>query len=187
MNKYIPYLIILAIGVLIGGGMCKTCTDRFRNDVVIVEKPDTIVLRDTIKEYYPKETVTERTEYIRVEVRDTIREKDTLYINLPLEKRAYKREDFYAEVCGYDPRLTYIEVYPKTQVITQTETVAKRTKQHSLSVGMEVNYSTYASFPVQLEYAYNVKSWLNVYGYTEYELLRRQVGIGIGTKMQISW
>ena len=98
---------------------------------------DTLYVRDTIRVEMPGETRTEiLTEHILVPVRDTLWQRDTCYVSLPLEKRTYKREDFYAEVTGYEPRLTYIEVYPKTITITQTE-ARKRTRW---GIGVQVGY-----------------------------------------------
>lgn len=101
-------------------------------------RTDTITVRDTIRVESPAET---RTEYVKeqilVPVRDTLWKHDTCYVSLPLEKRTYKREEFYAEVTGYEPRLTYIEVYPQTTTITQTEKAARRTRW---GVGVQVGY-----------------------------------------------
>ena len=72
-------------------------------------------------------------------------------MDLPLEKRSYKREDFYAEVTGYDPRLTYIEVYPKTVYIN--ESVGQSvTGRNTLSFGIEPSYMNTLSIPIYLEY-----------------------------------
>ena len=112
----------------------------------IVQK-DTVVLFDTLKIVEPAEV---KKETVLVEVRDTLWKHDTCYIALPLEKKTYKREDFYAEVTGYEPRLTYIEVYPKTETISKTETVKE--KKSSISVGLETSWCIKPSIPIYLEY-----------------------------------
>ena len=112
----------------------------------IVQK-DTVVLFDTLKIVEPAEV---KKETVLVEVRDTLWKHDTCYIALPLEKKTYKREDFYAEVTGYEPRLTYIEVYPKTETISKTEIVKE--KKNSISVGLETSWCINPSIPIHLEY-----------------------------------
>ena len=195
MNKYIPYLIILAIGALIGGGMCKTCTDHFRSDK---EQSDTVYIPDTI--WYSRLELTRNTYQLNVPkismpelvyipadsvtiiYRDSVR-----YVTLPREYYYTKMSDAEIWHSGVDSTIDSLVVFRENMAISKTEITTKKPKRHGVSIGVEANYSTAPNFPVQLEYSYNVRSWLNVYGYAEYELLRRQVGIGIGTKMQISW
>lgn len=183
MKKYLLYIVIFLIGVL--AGMWAHRQYHFRDEVEMVR--DTTFVTDThiiekpvVKEKHIKET-------LFVEVHDTTRIHDTLYLALPSETRVYTGEQYYAEISGYKPSLDRIEVYPKTAIITETKTIASDPKKHSISIGAELNYSNALSFPVQLEYAYKARSWLEVYGYTEYELLRKQFGIGAGTKMSLGF
>ena len=108
-------VLLLVIGVVLGVGLCRQFYSPER--VVEVQK-DTTFLIDTLVIEKPSETKKETIkENVLVEVRDTMWIHDTCYIALPLEKRTYRRDEFYAEVTGYEPRLTYIEVYPKTVTI----------------------------------------------------------------------
>lgn len=120
---------------------------------------DTLVIRDTVKELYPVSIREEIVDTLRIVIKDTVRVKDTLYMDLPLEKRSYKREDFYAEVTGYDPRLTYIEVYPKTVYVTETLDKGPKRWQFSLDLGIDMGngYNPYIAPNVGAEIGF--KKW----------------------------
>ena len=102
---------------------------------------DTIIVRDTIREYYPQEVVRTivRTERVEVPIirYDTIRE--VVEVEIPIEAKEYKSEEYYAIVEGYNPRLKSIEVYPRTAYINTTETIKER-KRWGVSVGVQGGY-----------------------------------------------
>ena len=130
------YAIIAAVAValfLLGYIFGRT----HKKDMEVRVQMDTLTVSDTIRIPYPVPSKEWKVDTMLVEVRDTIRLKDTLYVTLPMEKRTYKREDFYAEVSGYDPRLTYIEVYPKTVTITKKVTEIPSQWRFSLAVGLD--------------------------------------------------
>ena len=80
-----------------------------------------------------------RTERVEVPIvhRDTIR--DTMWVDVPIESREYKSEEYFAIVEGYNPMLKYIEVYPRTAYINSTETIKKR-KHWGVSLGVQGGY-----------------------------------------------
>ena len=90
------------------------------SDLPVNVKTDTLVIRDTIREKEPVFL----TKYVdRVElvpVTDTIRQTDTLYMAVEIERRTYQGDDSRAVVSGWRPSLEEIAVYPKT-VYLQTE------------------------------------------------------------------
>jgi hypothetical protein len=120
---------------------------------------DSVVVRDTIREYYPLEIKTERVDTMLVVVRDTVRIKDTLYMNLPMQRRTYKRDDFYAEVTGYNPRLTYIEVYPKTVYVTETLDKGPKRWQFSLDLGVDMGRAYNPYFAPNLGAEISLDRW----------------------------
>lgn len=184
MNKLIPYLVVLILGMVAGSWLCRQY--HFRDATKMVQV-DTVEVRDTIEIEKPIVKEVTKTEKIYVEVRDTVTIHDTTYVVLQRESKTYKGEDYYAEVSGYEPSLDRIEVYPKTTTIYKTETKAEKKRNHSLSVGIEVNYSNAFYMPIQVEYAYSISQWLSVYGYAEHELFTRQFGVGIGTQVSIGF
>ena len=180
IKKYVPYAIVLIVGLMIGW----IPKGRLQKET-IVEKRDTLIVRDTVTVYQPKEVVRERlrTEYVKV--RDTVRIHDTLYMSLELEKRVYKRDEFYAEVTGYNPALTYIEVYPKTMYVT--ETVKKKDKRNYLSAGVEAMYCGNFHAPVYLEYERLMHQNFSIYVRGARDIVIRTNIVSAGAKVQFGW
>lgn len=82
-------------------------------------KVDTLTVRDTLRVLGPF-YVTARVESPQLfPVVDTVRIRDTLFVALDREVREYPGEDYKAQVSGVDPRLDWIEVYPKTSIVTK--------------------------------------------------------------------
>lgn len=132
--------LIIFIGCVVG----SFCFGRATKDTSIVRTEivrDTIVVRDTIREYYPQEVerVVVKTERVEVPiiVRDTIRE--VIEVEIPIEEREYKSEEYYAIIGGHNPYLKSIEVYPRTEYINATETITKR-KRWGVSLGVQAGY-----------------------------------------------
>ena len=132
--------LIIFVGCVVGAFFFGRST--MRTDIVRTEvERDTIVVRDTIREYYPQEVerVVVKTERVEVPiiVRDTIRE--VVEVEIPIEEKEYKSEEYYAVIGGYSPYLKSIEVYPKTAYINTTETITKR-KRWGVSLGVQGGY-----------------------------------------------
>lgn len=142
MGNKVTYILalIIFVGCFVGAFFFGRATNR--TDIVRAEvKRDTIVVRDTIVQYYPQEVarVVVRTERVEVPIvrYDTIRE--VAEVELPIEEREYKSEDYKAIVGGFNPYLKSIEVYPRTAYITTTETITKR-KHWGVSLGVQGGY-----------------------------------------------
>ena len=131
---------IVVLGLMVGAFFFGRATKGTSIVSTTIER-DTIIVRDTLREYYPKEVVRDVVRVERIEVpvivRDTIR--DTVWIELPIESREYKSEEYYAIVEGYNPLLKSIEVYPKTAYITTTETIKER-KRWGVTLGVQGGY-----------------------------------------------
>ena len=132
--------LIIFVGCVVGAFFFGRST--MRTDIVRTEvERDTIVVRDTIREYYPQEVerVVVKTERVEVPiiVRDTIRE--VVEVEIPIEEREYKSEEYRAVIGGYNPYLKSIEVYPRTQIVNATETITKR-KRWGVSLGVQAGY-----------------------------------------------
>lgn len=141
-NKLIAILFgIIFVGCVVGSFFFGRATIKDTTIVSTKIERDTIIVRDTIRQYYPKEVerVVVRTERVEVPiiVRDTIRE--VVEVEIPIEEREYKSEEYFAIVEGYNPMLKYIEVYPRTAYINSTETIKKR-KHWGVGVGVQGGY-----------------------------------------------
>ena len=55
---------------------------------------------------------------IRIPVHDTIREKDTLFVEVPREIKTYGDSTFRAVVSGYQPSLDFLELYAPVKTVT---------------------------------------------------------------------
>jgi hypothetical protein len=167
---------------MVGGWLCRGC---FHADKTPIVQRDTLVRVDTIREDNPiliKESVIDT---MLVVLRDTIRLRDTLFLSLPLEKKIYGSSEYYAEVSGYRPSLDYIEVFPKTKIIT--ERIVEKRKMNSLSAGVELGYMSALSIPIYLEYERMLHKNIGINAQIFYDLPTRQVGVGVGVKAQMEW
>lgn len=140
----------------------------------------------TIRLEVPKIDVRQRVfvpaDSVTIIYRDSVR-----YVTLPRQNYFTNTEEVQIWHSGVDSTIDSLSLLFPTTTIAQTEKVARKPKKHAIGIGIEANYSTAFNMPVQLEYAYNVKPWLSVYGYAEYELFCKQFGIGAGTQITIEW
>lgn len=140
-NKLIAILaLIIFVGCVVGAFFFGRATTR--TDIVSIEvERDTIIVRDTIREYYPQEVekVVVRTERVEVPivVRDTIRE--VVEVEIPIEEREYKSRDYRVVIGGYNPYLKSVEVYPQTVYINATESITKQ-QRWNLMLGVQGGY-----------------------------------------------
>lgn len=114
----------------------KTAISRVITQIDTIYHTDTIIAEKPV--YFAKYT----RDTIRFAVRDTIRERDTLYINLPREVKEYRDSNYYARVSGFLPELEYIETYQRERIITQTNSVPSRKRW---GVGIQAGYGVSAS------------------------------------------
>lgn len=134
--------ILVAAALLVGAWLIGYVIGR--NNIpepIRVVETETIVKYDTIVVESPKEVRYEvLTEKIRVPVLDTIRVHDTLYLSLPTQRKSYKEDTFYLEISGYNPSLDYIEVYPRTVVISKTETTTQKPSKWHYGIDVGLKY-----------------------------------------------
>ena len=118
MNKWLPYVLILLLGAVVGAFLMRQFFPRY----VITEQRDTMIVYDTLKF---TEFVTERVpgpkEYVRIHVTDTIRKTDTIDRYILVDKQYYHTAMNGAEIwhSGVGSRIDSVNVFKETQVITQ--------------------------------------------------------------------
>ncbi len=179
MKDIIIGALLIVLGMVIGW----LCRPSVTNTVVDIQR-DSIVVHDTIR--IEKPVYIERTvkDSLLVVVKDTLVRNDTVYVRLPLEKRTYKRDEFYAEVTGFEPRLTFIEVYPKTVYVKEKETV---TTSNRLRLGVGMNYYSTPFIPIYLEYERKLHRNIAINAKFFYDMNTRLYGVGAGVNVQIGW
>lgn len=119
IKSFLGILLIVAVSFLIGAryGRRKAGID-----------PESKVIRDTVT-YTVHDTITrERPVYRYSYVHDTVRayfttiERDTVLVDVPMERRVYAEDSLYrAVVSGYRPSLDTLTVYPTITTITIRE------------------------------------------------------------------
>lgn len=116
MKKYIPYIIIAVLSVLLFLSYTQNRTEIVER---VVTDTLTIFHRDTIRERIPH--------YLSEKVVDTIvvMEASENGLKLPITQRFYEGNDYQAWVSGYKPSLDSINVFAKTVTKTVTNTVTK--------------------------------------------------------------
>lgn len=179
MKEFLSGAIIFLLGSLAGGFLFSSEKEVVKTVTEIEERVDTVVIEKPAETRY--ETLRET---ILVEVRDTVTLRDTLFIRFPLEKRTYRRDDFYAEVTGVEPRLTYIEVYPKTKIVTKTERVMPR---NELSFGFDVGYTGRFYTPIYFQYSRRLHKHIDMNARIVYDLTCRSYGAEVGVEFGFGW
>lgn len=155
-------LIFMAVGMfcglILGYGFAVTRYHRAIAEEGKVVRSDTIVRYDTtiVRTPQPRDTLvlyTERVKvsvskdsvpypvprYITTELHDTIFERDSIYIDLPITQKVYRDTSYSAWVSGYNPRLDSIEVYRPTTTITNYIKPSNKRWGIGLQVGYGVN------------------------------------------------
>lgn len=124
----------------------------------VVIEHDTLWRDTTITHPTPTaSTQTGRTIFIPYLVTDTIRQNDTLLVEVPVEQKRYDDSLYTAWVSGYQPALDSIQLHQPTIVETVTRTIVKPAPRLSIgpSVGAGVSITgtprlgVYAGFTVQ--------------------------------------
>lgn len=150
-NKVIAILAsIFFVGGIVGAFFFGRASVKDTTNVSTKIERDTIIVRDTLREYFPQKVSHKhiRTDnaYLRltlgmplIMLRDTVIKADTVLVEVPIVEREYRSEEYYAVIGGYDPYLKSIEVYPTTKYINTTETIKKR-KHWSVSLGVQGGY-----------------------------------------------
>lgn len=139
---------LLAVIGLFSIDRCNRKKDLLPETIVQV---DTIYIHDTIRIVKPVPQRIKTVDTFRIVLKDTIREKDTVYLNLPREQKIYREENFHAWISGYRPALDSIHIFRNThQVITSTTIRQKPNKLRRWGIGIQAGYGlTYQQNTIQ--------------------------------------
>ena len=133
--------ILVAAALLVGVWLIGYIIGRNRIPSTVEKvQIDTLVRHDTIRiESPPEIRRIKTTDTLILPITDTLRVRDTVYLVLNRQIKEYRDSLFYARVSGYDPRLDFIEVYPKTTVISKTETTTQNPSpwRYGVTVGLD--------------------------------------------------
>ena len=141
LRTLLGLLLVAGVGFALGAGYGRrTARDRVRleviNDTTIITTHDTITR--------------ERPVYLTSYIYDTIRthfttiERDTVLVDVPIERRVYAEDSLYrAVVSGWRPSLDTLVVWPTVTTITIRERV--KTPAPRLSFGITAGPSVLAT------------------------------------------
>ena len=175
--------LLVIIGILIGV-LCRPKHIRESTKKVT----DTLVVIDThiIEKPVPVRVTHKETLYVAVH--DTTIVNDTVFVPIPIERKIYKGEDYFAEISGYKANLDRIEVYPKTKVISKTETTTQTvTNRNTLRFGIDARYYSTLSIPIYLEYERMLQRFVGINAGLFYDIPTGLYGVTVGANVQIGW
>lgn len=84
-----------------------------------ISRIDTVVVRDTVTEYYPSPVAVRTVDTMLVAIPDTVVIHDTTYVALPRESRRYLGDDYEIWVSGFRPSLDSLRVFPETRIVNK--------------------------------------------------------------------
>ena len=176
----LAFLLVFVVGLFVG----FYATERqFRNVTELLVKSDTTYVYDTTRIVMPPViSHIHTTDTMLVVVSDTLVLHDTTYLVLQNEVKEYKGEEYYAKVSGYRPSLDYIEVYPRTTIITNTER-----QKNSLSIGVDAGYMRNAYMPIYIEYERMLHKNFDISARILYDMPSKSIGAEIGAAVNIGW
>lgn len=179
----LAFLFVFVIGVIVG----FLATERhFRGVTKMLVKSDTTYIYDTTRIVAPPVTnYIHTTDTMLVVARDTLVVHDTTYVVLQKEVKEYRGEEYYAKVSGYRPSLDFIEVYPKTTIINNTQTLAP--KKNFVSLGLDVGYVGSFRAPVFLEYERRLDDNFSMHGRLVHDLHTGTTGVEVGGSVIFGW
>ena len=146
MSRDLMLALVSAVWLIIG------CVCGFFMGKGIYDQPieesvtrDTLCVYDTIPHYYPQpvEVIKTKTDYrwlTRVETStDTLH--DSVLVAVPITSKHYHGSDYDAYVSGYEPSLDSINVYQRTEYITERVTLSKPPNRWELDAVAGVDYN----------------------------------------------
>lgn len=190
MKKYIPYIIVLVVGIVIGL-LCRPnhYTDR------IVTQIDTLyeakyysrleLAGNTYKLDIPKIAMADFV-YIKSDSTKIVYKDSIQYIALPREYYYTSMDDVEIWHSGIDSTIDSLNVMRKTTTITKTETIST-IKKNALALGLEFNYTTSPYIPIYLEYSHLLHKNVEMSAKILYDIPTQSVGFGLGAKVRVGW
>ena len=109
----------------------------------LLERVDTLVIRDTFVDYRP--VVTEvrkvRVDTVRLAVAqppDTVVIRDTVEVEVPIVFSRYRGDNYDIGVSGFRTELEYVKVYPQTKIVTKGYSIEPKRWGFGVAVGPSV-------------------------------------------------
>lgn len=124
-----------------------------------------VIIHDTLTAVLPVYVDRRIVDSVKIPViqRDTIREKDSIFIKVPIEQKEYRDTNYQAWVSGYRPRLDSIKVVNTTKTIREIQIQKEKCRwglgvQAGYGFGM-VDQKVIGSPYIGVGISYNLLSW----------------------------
>lgn len=109
----------------------------------LLERVDTVTVRDTIIDYRPvvTEVRTVRVDTVRLAVAqpsDTVVIHDTVEVEVPIVFSRYHGDNYDIGVSGFRTELEYVKVYPQTKIVTKGYSIEPKRWGFGVAVGPSV-------------------------------------------------
>lgn len=130
----------------------------------VVERVDTLVVRDTITQYEPIVKRITKVERVLVPVTDTLRQTDTLYVVLDREQVMWEDSLSRVYASGIMPEIDSVQHFVTERVITR-EVVVPKVRRTRWGIGVQAGYGVQLGKEVQMSpyvgvgISYNILSW----------------------------
>ena len=128
--------LLLALGLgFLGGRRSVTRT--------LLERVDTVTVRDTVVDYRPvvTEVRTVRVDTVRLAVAqpsDTVVIHDTVEVEVPIVFSRYHGDNYDIGVSGFRTELEYVKIYPQTKIVTKGYSIEPKRWGFGVAVGPSV-------------------------------------------------
>jgi hypothetical protein len=130
----------------------------------VVERVDTLVVRDTITQYEPIVKRITKVERVLVPVTDTLRQTDTLYVVLDREQVMWEDSLSRVYASGIMPEIDSVQHFVTERVITR-EVVVPKVRRIRWGIGINAGYGVMLGDQVRtapyigVGVSYNIVSW----------------------------
>lgn len=109
----------------------------------LLERVDTLTIRDTLVDYRPvvTEVRTVRVDTVRLAVAqppDTVVIRDTVEVEVPIVFSRYRGDNYDIGVSGFRTELEFVKVYPETKIVTKRYTATPKRWGFGVAVGPSV-------------------------------------------------
>lgn len=135
MKNVVIALALIAVAFLLGRRSVKP-------EIVEIHRKDTVVVRDTVREtvLVPKVRYLTRVDTVLLPVRGDTVEVPVL---VPISRKVYEGEDYRAVVSGFRASLDTLDIFRKTQTVTNTvvQRVEVPGKPKRWGIGVSAGYA----------------------------------------------
>lgn len=109
----------------------------------LLERVDTLTIRDTLIDYRPvvTEVRTVRVDTVRLAVvqsPDTVVVHDTVEVEVPIVFSRYTGDNYDIGVSGFRTELEYVKLYPQTKIVTKGYSIEPKRWGFGVAVGPSV-------------------------------------------------